>query len=193
MTVGGPAPPEHSEDLPAPGTALVVCVPAADAVVGRTRRRLDPAAAQGLDAHVTVLYPFLPLPAVSPAVLSRLGGLVGSTTAFEFALTELRWFDDRVLYIAPDPSEPFAELTARLWETFPDCPPYGGEFDETIPHLTVGEGAWPPRMRRAARRLRRHLPVRAVADEVRLMAPGPGGRWDVRHRFALLPPPRPSR
>ena len=185
MTVGVPASPDPGGARAAPGTALVVGVPAADAVVGRARRRLDPAAAQGLAAHVTVLYPFLPLAALSPAVVSRLEEVVGSTPAFEFALTELRWFGDRVLYVAPTPAEPFAELTARVWEAFPDCPPYGGEFAETIPHLTVGEGAWAPRLRWAARRLRHRLPVGSVADEVLLMAPGPAAGWTVRHRFAL--------
>jgi hypothetical protein len=41
-------------------SALVVVVPEAEAAVNAHRRRLDPAAAWGVPAHVTVLYPFAP-------------------------------------------------------------------------------------------------------------------------------------
>lgn len=54
----------HSLDDPAPSvaptqTAVIVPVPAAEALVGSHRRRLDRAAGWGVPAHVTVLYPFL--------------------------------------------------------------------------------------------------------------------------------------
>jgi hypothetical protein len=41
-------------------TALIVEVPAAEVVVGRHRAALDRAAALGVPAHLTVLYPFRP-------------------------------------------------------------------------------------------------------------------------------------
>ena len=41
-------------------TALVVAVPSAEPVVARLRASYDVAAAYGVPAHVTVLYPFLP-------------------------------------------------------------------------------------------------------------------------------------
>ncbi len=47
-------------------------------------------------------------------------------------------FPANVVYLAPDPAEPFVALTEALAAAFPDCPPYGGAFDEPVPHLTIG-------------------------------------------------------
>jgi hypothetical protein len=41
-------------------SAVLVPVPEAERVVSRYRARLDGAAALGVPAHVTVLYPFVP-------------------------------------------------------------------------------------------------------------------------------------
>jgi hypothetical protein len=40
-------------------TAVIVPVGAAEPIVGRRRTRFDPAAATGVPAHVTIIYPFL--------------------------------------------------------------------------------------------------------------------------------------
>ena len=103
--------------------------------------------------------------------------------AFEFELGEVGWFDERVLYLAPTPASPFRELTTSLAATFPDYPPYRGEFPEVIPHLTLAEGASASPMERAARRVQRHLPVRASATDVWLMAPDERGHWGLHRSF----------
>jgi hypothetical protein len=41
-------------------SALVVLVPAAEALVGVFRALYDPAVRVGVPAHITVLYPFVP-------------------------------------------------------------------------------------------------------------------------------------
>ena len=43
------------------------------------------------------------------------------------------------MWLHPDPSAPFADLTAAVAQRWPDYPPYEGAFDEPIPHLTVSE------------------------------------------------------
>jgi hypothetical protein len=160
-------------------------VPSAENTVETLRRKLDPSSALGMPAHITVLYPFAPLSTISPPVADELGALLGRFEPFDFVLSEVGWFDQRVLYLAPSPRAPFVELTVAISEAFPAYLPYGGAFDEAVPHLTVGEGARPIRMRRAARRLEGHLPIRATAAELCLMAPDPDGHWSVRRTFPL--------
>lgn len=57
-TTDGPGPPPTESCLRVP-------VPEADQAVGRLRGRLDSAAALGVPAHVTILYPF-----VAPAAVT---------------------------------------------------------------------------------------------------------------------------
>jgi 2'-5' RNA ligase len=135
--------------------------------------------------HITVLYPFAAPDSMSESFLGRLGEVLQRYEPFPFTLAEIGWFEERVMYLAPTPREPFAELTNAIAVGFPEHPPYGGAYDENVPHLTVGEGVRPARMRRAARRLERRLPIMATATEVCLMAPDPSGRWAIERRFPL--------
>jgi hypothetical protein len=53
-------------------TSLIACVPDADAVVGRWRRRFDPWTAHGIGAHLTVVSLFLPDDRVDARISARL-------------------------------------------------------------------------------------------------------------------------
>ncbi|GAA1538150.1 2'-5' RNA ligase family protein [Nocardioides humi] len=86
-------------------------------------------------AHITALAPFLPAP--SAADLARVAEIARTTPAFDFVLDEVAAFPDGIVHAVPTPAAPFAELTARLWRAFPDCPPYAGEFADVVPHLTL--------------------------------------------------------
>jgi 2'-5' RNA ligase len=161
-------------------TAVVVLVPSAEALVAPWRERYDEAAAAGMPAHITVLYPFLPARKVDGAVEAALGETVGQTEAFRFRLTHLDTFP-AVAYLAPEPAAPFVELTTALWRRWPECPPYGGAHDEVVPHLTVATGSPPA----GIEELEAGLPLEGTADEVWLMAKDRRGRWSRLQRFAL--------
>jgi hypothetical protein len=150
---------------------VLVPVPEAELVVGHHRDRLDDAAVRGVPAHVTVLYPFVPPPAINAAVIARLADAVGSVSAFvcEFATTA--WFGDDVLWLAPRPDEPFRALTQAVSAAFPGYPPYGGVYDDVVPHLTVGDrpAGDVGELRAAEADVLRRLPVQARISRVWVM------------------------
>ena len=150
-------------------SAVIVAVPEAERAVSSWRARLDPAAGWGVPAHVTVLYPFLPPAEIDDAVLEQLAAAVAAVPAFDCTLARVSWFGAAVVWLDPDPAEPFRELTARVWRGFPQCPPYGGQHDEPIPHLTVGVGAALSDMRDAERSVQALLPIRARVTLARLI------------------------
>ena len=55
---------------PADESALIVPLLAADGALHRWRSALDPSAAQGVPAHVTIHYPWIPLQQVDETVLA---------------------------------------------------------------------------------------------------------------------------
>jgi hypothetical protein len=166
--------------------ALVVPALAAERRFHRLRARLDRSAGEGMPAHITLLYPFLPPSSIDEAVIAKLEALFAGTGLIEYRFSRVGWFGDKVLFLEPEPAQPFRCLTERLGEAFPDCPPYGGAFADIIPHMTVGIGAARWRMRRVARRLSRLLPVADVATEVWLMATHPRtARWEQLRAFHL--------
>ena len=134
--------PVHSLDDVAPvaaptQTAAVVHVVAADPVVDVHRQRLDHAAPWGVPAHVTVLYPFLPPDAVDRVARATLAAAVRTVPAFECSFATTRWFDTDVVWLRPEPGEPFRRLTRAVWTAFPDHPPHGGAHGDLVPRLTI--------------------------------------------------------
>ena len=151
---------------------VVVLVPEADDAVGAHRRRLDRAAGWGVGAHVTVLFPWVPPDRHSTTVLDRLAAAVATVPAFECLFERSSWFGDDVVYLDPEPAEPFRVLTRAVWSAFPDHPPYEGAFDEITPHLTIGHApaAEPDALRAAETAVLPLLPVRTTVDRVSVLA-----------------------
>jgi 2'-5' RNA ligase len=174
-------------------TAVIVAVPAAEAVVDPYRQRLDSAAPWGVPAHVTVLYPFLPPEAVDEEALAALAAAVRSVPAFECSFADTEWFGADVLWLRPEPSEPLRQLTRAVWSAFPEHPPYAGVHDVITPHLTVGEravaerdGAGIAALRQAEVHLRLALPLQQRIDSAMLIAGSPAPRaWRTLHRLPL--------
>lgn len=150
-------------------SALIVVVPVAEPVVGAHRLRYDQSAVWGVPAHVTVLYPFMPPALLSSSVMAQLGTLIASVPRFTVAFRRTRWFDRQVLWLEPQPGAPFRALTAAVASAFPAYPPYGGEHDEPIPHLTVGDTGTEAELERVERAVSRQLPLWMDVSRVSLI------------------------
>ena len=90
-------------------------------------------------------------------------------------------------YLEPEPAAAFIDLTMRLARRFPQFPPFGGEFDTVIPHLTVAHGdvaQADEAQAELAARLRASGAIHGRCDSV-LLLENAAGRWRELHRFAL--------
>lgn len=165
-------------------SALAVLVPEAEPAVAALRQRLDTAAAQGVPAHVTVLAPFLPPQELTAPVLAGIRHTVAGVPRFFLTLDEVSWFGERVVWLAPNPAEPFRELTHRIAARFPRAEPYRGEFTDVVPHLTIGHDHPAQVLSAAAAEVRRHLPIHAWVSTVHLLV-RTGDSWTVLTDFPL--------
>lgn len=120
-------------------SVLVIPVPALEEYVRSRWEHYDPAWVARdpgfTHAHITVLAPFLDTPGVDD--LARVAEIAAAVPAFDFTLAEIDVFPNGIIHLLPDPSAPFSELTASMFAAFPECPPYGGEFERVVPHLTL--------------------------------------------------------
>jgi 2'-5' RNA ligase len=172
-------------------TALIVPVPEAESAVGPLRAQLDSSAAWGVPAHITVLYPFLPPEQLDDAALAAVAEVCAATPRFTTTLARVRWFGETVVWLAPEPDEAFRKLTAALWRRFPQTPPYGGVFDDVVPHLTIGHDAGRPALAAAEHAVTPHLPIGVDADVVRLIRGSSGVQpWITVREFPLGGPSR---
>jgi 2'-5' RNA ligase superfamily len=168
-------------------SAVLVPVPEAEPAVGRHRARLDRAAAQGVPAHVTVLYPFVPPAEITAATIEALAAAVGCVAAFDCRFAVTAWFGEEVVWLAPRPDAPFRALTRAVCAAFPGYLPYRGAHDDAVPHLTIGDR--PPGgasdLRAAEADVLRALPVRARISRAWLMTGT--SEPDSWHTVAELP------
>jgi 2'-5' RNA ligase len=169
-----------------PISAFVVQVPSAESLVGDLRRRFDATAQLGVPAHITLLVPFMDPRHITAEVLDRAQDAVAKVAAFSFSLVKVGRFPTTA-FLAPAPSAPFVDMTMALVEAFPDWPPYGGEHQEIVPHLTVAHGS-ASEADEAEAELRLRLgasgPIEAECRSVVLLE-NSTGRWQEMHRFQL--------
>ena len=147
------------------------------------RLRHDPMAAEGVPAHVTLLFPFLATEDLTPAVRRRLARIASGVRPFSVRFDATGRFPG-VLWVAPEPAGPFVELTERLAAAFPDHPPYGGAHDDVIPHLTIGL-APEATLGRIERKAGPDLGFRDRVRALEVIAEDGTGRWHARWRLPL--------
>ena len=166
-----------------PRTALIVAVPEAEQLVGEWRAKHDSSAQHGVSAHITLLFPFMPVEEVDEQILGELQDLFASQPSFRYRLPRVARFPE-VAWLAPDPASPFSDLTELIVSRYPEYPPYEGIHDEVIPHLTVAEGG-PELQDEVDAALTPSLPLEAEALEVTMIVEDASGEWHSGERFPL--------
>ena len=151
---------------------MIVVVPEAEASVGQIRLQHVASAAQGVPAHVTLLSPFADAEDVDEQALSD---LFAAVPAFDFVLDRVEHWEDGIVWLHPEPSRPFEDLTLAICQRWPDYPPYGGTVTTIIPHLTLSERPIQVEL---------DLPIRSRAEAVSLIEEEEGN-WSTRRLFAL--------
>ena len=129
------------------------------------------------------MYPFL-----HPDIVGDHDRLIARTiaehAAFEFELSEVGWFGSNVVYLAPQPAQPFLGLANAITSVWPQCEPYDGRYEAFVPHLTLGVGD--EDLQPVAAAVEVLLPVVATANEVCLLEGRPEpSEWRVRQRLPL--------
>jgi 2'-5' RNA ligase len=169
-----------------PESAFIVRVPEAERCVGALRERYDASVKLGVPAHITLLVPFMPPDRIDDQVLRRAQAALDVVPSFHFRLSKVARFP-ATAYLEPEPAEPFIALTRSLVRSFPDYPPFGGEHDSIVPHLTVAHGS-AVEAEVAARELvaavQSHGPIHGRCKTVTLLE-NSSGSWREMHVFAL--------
>ncbi|MDQ0688482.1 2'-5' RNA ligase [Streptomyces achromogenes] len=174
---------DDSSGFQAGQSGLIVRVPEAEPVVRAWRERLDPSARAGVPAHVTVLFPFLDESSVDDGVCAAVAEVIGRHRPFEVRFERCGRFPGS-LYLVPEPGIPFVRLTEAIADRWPQHPPFGGRFDEVVPHLTIAQGQDDAVLEEVEAGLRDRLPVTGRVSSVDLMVHD-GTGWRHRASFAL--------
>lgn len=154
--------------------ALVVPFPGLPDVIADWLERTVPTKpSHGMPPHVTLLYP-------APGDVVGIAETVWDFSAFDVGFRQLDRFPG-TLWLAPEPSEPFVELTNALVARYPEHQPYGGAFPRVIPHLTVAQAE----LDDAAAAIADWLPLQARAESAVLLEHVQSDHWRELATFDL--------
>jgi 2'-5' RNA ligase len=92
-----------------------------------------------IPAHITVLFPFVPLDDLDAAA-EKLHTICADIAPFDVTLDGYGHFPTTV-YLKPANPEPIKAAFRVIHAHYPEYPPYRGAFgnDDITPHMTVGE------------------------------------------------------
>jgi len=165
-------------------SAVVVRVPALDKLIAGLRRRFSlPLKQNGIPPHVTAIVPFLAASSLGEdGALPALRTLCAGCAPFDVTFARTARFP-RVLYLAPEPAEPFIALARSLMARWPQLAPYGGGHRQIVPHLTVTTSRPPRVFDKVAEAIGSALPIVTRVEAAQLYE-FDGRRWS---ELATLP------
>jgi len=166
-------------------SVLIVPVPAADPVVDAYRKKYDTVSLHGIPAHVTLLFPFKDPSKITGETERKIEQVFLNVKPFPFMLANINTFPN-VIFLEPDPREPFIELTERVAKAFPEHPPWEGKYQAINPHLTIGASIETQQMKRLQKQIMEDigskLPIKATATEAWLMVKNTDA-WTIKRKF----------
>lgn len=171
-------------------SAILLCVPDAEPLVHGWREKGDPSAAHGVPAHVTLLYPFLPLERIDAGVLGELEWFFSGIDAFPLRFGRVGRFEHAgIVFLAPE-SDTLVELTRAITRRWPECPPYAGQIPagEVVPHLTIVHSEDRGLRQSAGNAVSARLPLRTTAVQAALWVCDDDGDWTELATFPFGPP-----
>ena len=168
-------------------SGLVILVPESEPLVSEFRSKYDSSAKDGMPAHITINFPFLPIEQDLSVFFDQLVALFSQFRRFEYSLVAARRWPG-VLYLEPSPAQPFVDLINGVVKQFPDSPPYGGEYGDVVPHLTVATADDDAKIEIISQQFATasagRLPITALASEIWLVD-NREGSWVQRRSFPL--------
>lgn len=117
-------------------------------------------------AHITVLGPWVRCPTTED--LEVVAKIISDVDPFTYRLDRTGVFPNGIIHLLPEPARPFADLTAEVSAQFPANPPYGGQFPDVVPHLTLDAVGPDVDEARVRQWLGDRLPLTALADRLQL-------------------------
>ncbi|MEU4391808.1 2'-5' RNA ligase family protein [Kribbella sp. NPDC023855] len=172
-------------------TAILIAVPELTEFTDRWRSvsfssyRPTAALTELVPPHVTVLVPWLREP--KPEDVQRLEDAVADLEPFELTFSTAGQFPNGTAWLRPEPFDQVRDLIATVLAAFPECPPYGGEFPDPHPHLTIASSAQgsPALVAEAQAALAAEKIPSILLDDLTIWREGDDGVWQLTGAVAI--------
>ena len=159
-------------------TAVVVPAPAADPILAAIAKAYPTVVRESLQAHVSLLYPFVPEPEINDQTITWLREFAAHQTVLDVEFTQVHQESGFVYLTAPE----LDSLAATVQNRWPNIIPYEGKYglDRSV-HLTLAMKIVDGNERAISEIAQKFLPLTVTIDQVLLLAFN--DIWRVTHSF----------
>jgi 2'-5' RNA ligase len=152
-------------------TLMIVAPHEVQAIAVPILRQYAPETLIRVPAHITILYPFVPVEQLDEAS-EILRQVCANIVPFDITLSGFASFPGVVFMKITDP-QAIRNLFHHIFAAFPNYPPYGGRFgNELNPHMTVAE--FTNEARQQASKMPAYDPISFQATRIHVMYGQPG-------------------
>ncbi|WP_338051295.1 2'-5' RNA ligase family protein [Pseudonocardia acidicola] len=156
-------------------------VPAADPLLTAVAAQYPDTVREGLPAHLTVLYPFVPADELDASVIEACARIVDGLAPLPVRFARCR-ARPGLIYLAPEPPDQVQRLLEAVWARWPDIPPYGGKYADASAHVSIALGPQEADRDAIVRLVEPLLPIKSRLAELQVAVLGEGG-WAIRSRL----------
>ncbi|WP_344219479.1 2'-5' RNA ligase family protein [Kribbella sancticallisti] len=164
-------------------TAILIAVPELAEFTDRWRSSSNSstrpyrALTELIPPHITVLVPWMPDP--TPEHVQRLEDAVAQVEPFELSFPAAGQFANGTAWLRPEPFDQVRDLLRTVIAAFPQCQPYGGEFPDPHPHLTISSRGGAAVVAEAEDVLAAEKAPTVCLDDLTLWREGEDGVWQL--------------
>jgi hypothetical protein len=159
-------------------TGLVSPVPAVDPILAKIKEKYPAAGRDGIVGHVSVLYPFVQLEAMTLETTDWLSAYINSKPPLKVGLADVVSTTGFVYFEVLE----LASLVEDLRAHWPRIVPYSGRFGSNpATHITLAMGVDKRDAGEIMALVRDFLPLSFVVDQIWLVSFD--DKWSLAHRF----------
>ncbi len=145
-------------------------------------------AQKGIPPHITLLWPWKS-PPIEPDDIKILKNSLRDTRPFSIQFHQVQYFPNGTIFLACKNIEPLQIIMKNIFETFPECKPYNGEFVNPTPHITIAkvpdQKIFSHVYEDICTALKSKLPLVCPVDEIEIMEEMKTGNWKIIETLKL--------
>ena len=168
-------------------TSIDILVTELDDILSPWRHATASVASKSVPPHISLLYPWRSAP-IDDADINALRAVVQDHRSLRLRFAGIGNFPNGTIYLGIEKAPGLTLLIRKIFKAFPDTPPYGGEFPDPMPHLTVANSSdenLDELIQEISAALASKLPIEIAVQEIVVMEEDETGNWKIHTRISL--------
>ncbi len=167
-------------------SSIDIIFPELEDLLNPWRKETIEIANKGVPPHISIIYPWIDSP-INENDLNKVKSLLNEINSFEIEFTDIKSFDNGILYLAIKNSTFIKNIQTKLLEIFPSIKLYNGEFENPIIHLTIAkfDNTINSNSSQLYNKIQNYLPLKKKITKITIMTENENSLWSCFENISL--------